>query len=259
MTSLRAMLSCIGVTTPNMSVLRDFLGFSRREMPTDPDTGAAAEVSLNAAVRGVRGPHFHANVIRVGYDSIPAAEREDAAEKLDYAVYKARNIYRQRGLGLGRVQHFVIDADDANGFDDIGSESEAGDLWRSWTIDNNGIDVFVVRTISTSDFIGLSPVGGSCTKRSQSDGLLGGGNNRTYDGLARTFAHEIGHFLGLSHNHGGGSGCNNCPPSNDGKSNLMAQTRCTTCTGGAGVRNSTLLTAAQGTTIGGHCSVRAGC
>jgi hypothetical protein len=253
------MLNCIGVTQQNVSVLRDLLGFTRGRLPTDPDPNSPARVSLNDIVRGVRGQHVHLNVIRVGYDTIPAAQQDEAANKLDYAIYKIRNVYRPQNLGIGRVQRFSVTTANAQGFDDIATQTEAGDLWRTFTVNNNGIDVFVVRNISASDFIGLSPVPGSCTKNSRDDGLLGGGNNRDFDGLARTFAHEVGHYLGLPHNHGGGSGCTGCPASNAGKSNLLAQTRCTTCPGAAGVRDSTLLTAAQGTTMRGHCSVQAGC
>jgi hypothetical protein len=258
MVSLRAILACVGVQQANVSVLRDFFGFSRRRLPTDPDADTTARVSLATAIRGVQGRHIHLNVIRVGFDAIPAATRPAAVDRLDYAVYKTRNIFRQRNLGVGRVQHWVITSAEADGADDIGSESEAQDLWRSWSVQNNGLDVFVVRTISAS-FVGYSPIGGSCKKGSKDDGLLGGQIDRAADGVARTFAHEIGHFLGLKHNHGNGTGCTNCPSSDAGKSNLMAQTRCTTCSGGAGVRDSTLLTSSQGNTIRGHCSVRKGC
>lgn len=258
MISLKEMLTCVGVPQANVSVLRDFFGFSRGRVPTDPDPNTTARVSMLDAVRGVRGSHVHLNVIRVGFDAIPAATRPQAVDRLDYAVYKTRNIFRQRGLGVGRVEHYVITAAEADGADDLGSQSEAQDLWRDWSVQNNGLDVFVVRTISAS-FVGLSPVGGSCSKGSLNDGLIGGQIDRNADGVARTFAHEIGHFLGLSHNHGSGTGCTGCPSSNAGKSNLMAQTRCTTCSGGAGVRDSTLLTSSQGTTMRGHCSVQGGC
>lgn len=259
MTSLRAILRCIGVTKANVSVARDLCGFSRGRVPRDPQAGVTSQVSLNQVVGSIKGRHFHLNVVRVGYDAIPAASRDEAVEKLDYAVYKARKVFRQRSLGIGRVEHRVVSAAQADGADDIGSRDEAQDLWRSWSTDNDGIDAFVVRMISASDFIGLSPVGGDCDKGGKDDGLLAGGNDRTFDGLARTFAHELGHYLGLEHNHGDGSGCSGCPSTDAGKSNLMAQTRCTTCPGGAGVRDSTLLTSGQGSTIRGHCTVRAGC
>ena len=252
-------MRCIGVDRANVSVLRDFLGFSRGVMPRDPDPNTTSQVSLVAAVRGVKGRHVHLNVIRVGFDAIPAATRDQAVEKLDYGVYKMRNVYRQQNLGVGRVEHYGITAAQADGADDVGSRSEAQDLWRSWSVRNNGIDVFAVRTISATDFVGISPVGGSCSKGSKDDGLLGGTVSRDFDPFARTFAHEVGHFLALSHNHSDGTGCTNCPASNAGKSNLMAQTRCTTCTGGAGIRDSTLLVSSQGTTMRGHCSTRAGC
>jgi hypothetical protein len=69
------------------------------------------------------------------------------------------------------------------------------------------------------------------------------------DGFARTFAHEIGHFLGLSHNHK-----SDCPSTTAGRNRLMAQTRCQVTAAG-----STLLTNGEGTTIRGHCSVQDGC
>lgn len=253
MISLRVMLTCIGVTSPNVSVLRDFLGFARGRVPTDPDTSVTASISLNTAVHDVMNRHFHLNVIRVGYDVIPAADRRDAEEKLDYAVYKARNIYRQHSFGIGRVRHWQINAADADGADTIASEGEAEDLWRAWSVDDDGLDVFVVRDITTTDFIGYSPIGGDCDKGSKDDGTLGGGNNRDFDGLARTFSHEMGHFLGLSHNHG-----DDCPTGGADRSNLMAQTRCAGSPG-PGVRAATVILADQANTIRNHCKMKAAC
>lgn len=262
MISLRSVLQCIGVDRTDVSVLRHVLGFSRGVMPTEPDPNTTATVSLRQVIQGVQGQHVHVNVIRVGWDLIPDSNLDAARDRLDYSVYRARNILRQRSLGVGRVQHWAITSAEADGADDIGSRSEASDLWDSWFVDNDGLDVFVVRTISATDFIGRSPVGGSCSKSGKNSGLLGGGNDHPLgaEGLSRTFTHEIGHFLGLDHNHGARDGCDGCPGTMAGRSNLMAQTGCAqVACGGPGVRDAILLTSGQGTTIRAHCSAKGGC
>ena len=249
MTSVRSLLGCIGVDTGQaVSVMGHMYGFARRRMPRDPDPNVVSSVSMLQQMHALQGPHLHVNIIRVGFDGIAAGDRDEAVEKLDYAIYKIRNIYRAVSLGVGRVEHFVVDTADANGRDDIGSEDEADALSDEWSVPNDGIDVFVVRNIS-ADFVGISPVPGSCEKGPDNDGLVGGESGRGFDAVARTFAHEIGHFLNLPHNHG-----DDCPATTAGQNNLMAQTRCALST-----RDSILLTSAQGSTMRGRCQVRAAC
>ena len=249
-TSVKSILNCIGVnTTQNVSILGHFFGFIRQRVPADPATGVTSQVSVLQQVQQMQGRHIYINVIRVGFDAFSGTAADAALEKLDYAVYRTRNIYRPVNLGVGRVRHYFIDTADANGGDDIGSENEADDLSDDWSVPDSGIDAFVVRNISDSDFVGISPVDGSCNKPSKRDGLLAGEIGRNSEPFSRTFAHEIGHFLGRSHNHG-----DNCPTSNAGRNNLMAQTRCSIST-----RTSVLLTSGQGSTMRSHCSVRNGC
>ena len=249
MASLRSLMNCIGAdTSGEFSVLRRFFGFIRSRVPTDPDSSVTASVSMLQKMRTLDGRHIHLNVIRVGFDLV--ADGDEALEKLDYAIYRIHNIYRPVSLGVGRVLHFFIDSSDADGADDLGSEDEADELSDDWSVDNSGIDVFVVRNISDDDFVGISPVPGSCNKPSKDDGLIGGEIGRDFERVARTFAHEVGHFLGLSHNHDDGE----CPTSNAGLSNLMAQTGCV-----PSIRDSVVLTSGQGSTMRGHCSVRNGC
>jgi Metallo-peptidase family M12B Reprolysin-like len=251
MASVKSILNCLGIDTGgDVSVLFHLFGFARQRVPTDPDTSVTAQVSTLQQVRDVQGQHIHVNAIRVGFDAIAAGDADEAAEKLDYAIYKIRNVYRPVRLGVGRVEHFVITSGEADGADDLGSEDEADELSDDWTVQNDAIDVFVVRNISDSDFVGISPVDGSCDKDSKDDGLVGGEINRGFDAVARTFAHEIGHFLGLEHNHDD----DECPDTTAGKNNLMAQTKCATS-----VRDSVLLTGGQGSTMRDHCSVRDGC
>jgi hypothetical protein len=139
------------------------------------------------------GRHIHLNMITVGFDTLSATDRQTAANKVDYAVFRTRNIFAQVSLGVGRVEHFVISAAESNGRDDLGSEGEADDLSDEWSVPNNGIDVFLVRNISDSDYIGISPVPGDCDKGDKDDGLIGGESNLGFESFSRKVAHELGH------------------------------------------------------------------
>ena len=253
MASVRALMDCMDIDTSGTnSVLRDFFGFLRARVPTDPDNTVTAEVSVLSQVRGVQGRHFHLNIIQVGFDLL--ADIDDAWEMLDYCTYRTRNIYRTRSLGLGRVLHYELLSADADGYDSIGSQGEARDMWEDYGVTNDGIDTFVTRTRSTGDSspgLGLSPVDGDCTNGTDDDGNWGGDiATRSFDGLSRTFAHEIGHYLTLEHNHDDGD----CPGTTAGQNRLMAQTGCA-----ISVRTSVNLTSSEGSDARGHCIVKNGC
>jgi hypothetical protein len=249
MASVKAIMNCIGVdTSGSRSLLFSLFGFIRGRVPPEADTTVTAQVSLLQLVRDVQGQHIHINVIRVGFDSMTGATLDAAFANLDYAIYRIRNIYRPQSLGIGRVEHYFINQADANGRDNIGSNDEANALWNEWSVQNDGLDVFVV--LSISGFLGLSPVEGTCDKSDKDDGSLGGHITRPPEGLSRTFAHEVGHFLGLEHNHGD----NDCPSTTAGQNRLMAQTGCA-----LSLRNSVNLTNAEGVDMRDHCSVKSGC
>jgi Metallo-peptidase family M12B Reprolysin-like len=258
MVSVKTVMVCVGVdTSARTSVLGDFFGFSRRRVPTDPDPATTARVSLLEQVRAMRGLHVHVNVIRVGFDGLTggAAALDAANDRIDYAVYRMRTIYRQANVGVGRVTHHEIATADALGYDDLGSLDECDDMIADFSIPGDGIDAFVVRNISDPDFVGkAAEIPGSCNKQDAEDGVCAGEIGRPAEAFARTFAHEIGHHLGLEHNHGGPPEC----PDAAGCDNLMAQTRCATSCGN-GVRAAVNLTAAQGTVMRQHCSIRGGC
>ncbi len=251
MASLRALMNCMAVdTSGNNSVLRDFFGFLRARVPTDPDNTVIAEVSMLRHVRGLQGRHFHLNIVQVGFDLL--ANIDNGWEMLDYCTYRTRNIYRTRGLGLGRVLHFELLSANARGYDSIGSNAEARDMWEDFGVTNDGIDAFVVRT-RNSGFSGggLSPINGDCSNGTDDDGNWAGDvSTRSFEGLSRTFAHEIGHYLSLPHNHPDGG----CPSTNAGRNRLMAQTGCV-----ISVRDSVILTSDEGGDARGHCIVKAGC
>ncbi|MEL6126948.1 MAG: reprolysin-like metallopeptidase [Pseudomonadota bacterium] len=261
MPSTKAILSCIGRdTSGSISILGHLFGFWRRRVPVDT-TGDRRSVSLRDTLNGLEGRHIHVNVIAVGWWDETAASLQDTARmKVDYAIMRTRQIFEQINLGVGRVNHYVISQGEADGADNINGAGEANELWEDWTVDNAGIDCFVVRTINISDpddrFIGLSPVDGSDDKGGKDDGLIagaidrGGAINSSFNGFARTFAHEIGHYLGRPHNHDDGE----CP-AGSAANNLMAQTRCITDT----AENAVILTSGQGSDMRDHGLTRSGC
>jgi hypothetical protein len=254
MISLREVMNGVGIDTGGeVSVLGDFFGFIRRRVPEEQEPSVRSAVSVLDQVRAVQGRHILLNVIRVGFDAIPAPDLDARHERLDYALYRMRTIYTQVNLGVGRVLHLAIETAEADGYEEIGSEDEADDLIADWSVPNDGIDVFVVQSII--GFTGkAADIPGKCDKESKNDGVVGGEIGRDSEPFARTFAHEVGHHLGLEHNHGGKP---DCPGTITGCNNLMAQTRCADDCGG-GVRTAVLLTSGQGSTMREHCSVRPG-
>jgi hypothetical protein len=244
--SIRDLAGCVGISGP-FSVLGDFFGFARRRLPPDP-TGVRVEVSLKEQITRLRGVHSNLNVIAVGSDQFTDGDYIE----IDYSIFKLRNVYRPVGVGIGRVQHWVVSTADANGLDTPTTEGDLEDLTQDWTVPNDGIDLFVPHNMSIpsngGQLLGRSAIDGPCDKDAKGmNGATCGlwGSEQT----ARTFAHELGHYFGLSHNHG-----DTCPTGTTERNNLMAQSRCAIST-----RNSVLLTSSQGDNMDDHCSIRAGC
>ena len=179
MKSVRSALAAMGIdTSRKLSVLGDLFGFFQQRVPPDPDPSARASVSLQNQLRALAGRHLNLNIITLGFDALSAHDNQEALNKIDYAIYRARNIYAASGLGVGRVEHYFISAGNLDGHDDLGDESEADDLNDEWLVPNDSVDVFIVRLISDPDFVGRSPKPGDCGKGGKDHGLVGGEINR---------------------------------------------------------------------------------
>jgi hypothetical protein len=154
-------------------------------------------------MKRLKHKHFHLSLVRVGTHSNGLLSPADE-ENLDCAVQMAREIYGAIGVGIGRVNRWWrIPLSDHTGFDVIDDDSEAEDLIGEWSVPGAGIDVFLVPTW-LRDTLGLLPKGG--------DGVAVESRAEEFLGTARTFSHELGHYLGLGHE-------------NDKPNNLMCQTR----------------------------------
>jgi hypothetical protein len=246
MTSLRDYAACIGVSG-NFSVLAHFFGFMRARVPPDP-TGITAEVSIREQIGRLKWQHIHFNVTRVGSDQFSDA----ANASVDYCLYRIRTIYAQVSLGVGRVNHFGILTADAQGLDAITTEGQAEDITDMWAIEGDAIDTYFPASMNIPSgngiLLGQSVVDGPCEGKDMLFemngsviGVFAGGD----EGMGRTCAHEVGHYLDLGHQNGD-------------PLNLMCQTGVALQNGGT-LRGSVQLYGWQGDDMKVHCLVRPGC
>ena len=222
MASVRQIANCIGVSG-NFSIRRDFFGYT---------TTVPGPVSLLTQLRLLRGSHIHLNLIRVASGGFSAGRLGE----INAALQSTRDTYATVKMGVGRVKHFSLPDPEAFVHQDVADNDEALALTQEWTIGNDGIDVFVVRTIAGSS-IGKSPTPGVCDK---DDGKEQTGCVCSIEDAAGMFAlslaHEVGHYLGLPHVSGS-------------PTNLMSPS----------APNGGRLGLAQGAMMKLHCFVRPGC
>ncbi|HJQ33108.1 MAG TPA: zinc-dependent metalloprotease family protein [Pyrinomonadaceae bacterium] len=239
MASLRQIAACIGISG-TFSVLGDFYGFFLARVPDDP-TGVEITLSLLQQIRRLQKPHFHLDVTAVGSDNFTGAM--DGA--LDYSLFKIRNVYAQAGVGVGRVRHHRVLSADAQGLDVITSEGEMETITDTFALDGDSINVLIPASMNVpSDggmLLGKSAIDGPCEEKDDK-GLNGScvgpwGSEQ----MARTMAHEVGHYLGLTHR-------------NDEPENLMCQSG-----KASSIRDSILIDSGQADDIKDHCLVHPSC
>jgi hypothetical protein len=188
-------------------------------------TGALAAHSLSW--RAPLGPHV--NIIRVGEENFTATERTRIFNALRNNV---GSIYQQRDMDVGTIRTFIITVAQAGGYVTINSDDEAEDLTGDWTVNNDAIDMFVVRNYVGS-VAGLSPVDGPCDKDAKGMNGLVVELDGSQTMLGIIMAHEMGHYLGLPHI--------------STTNNLMRPVAST---------SNTVITASQATDMKDHCFIR---
>jgi hypothetical protein len=170
-------------------------------------------------------PSVNLNIIRVGSESFTSADQTT----IDNAVSTMRTIYATVGFTIPVIENWDIGLAQANGRDVIDNDDEAETLTDEWTVPNRSLDVFVVK-LYVGTVAGLSAVNGPCDKDGK--GMDGSVVELVGGITGQILAHEVGHYLGLSHVNGDSS-------------NLMFPT----------APNGGVLTASQGDVMSRHCFV----
>lgn len=174
--------------TPDMTVLRDVFGYTR---------GPPETLSVKRQLELVRGQTLGINPILVAPGDFSDGDRED----IEYAIQFMRDIYAKVDVGIRKLNWKYIPEDhpDFNGSHEvIDSGDEAQSLTDDWRVDDDFIDMFVVRAANGG--AGWSAVDGACDKKAKNSLTgcvvsLNGGQ----DYIGNTFAHEVAHYLGLEH------------------------------------------------------------
>jgi len=184
---------------PGTSVAGDLFGFFRCQVPASPAGFGPSIVSLKDFLGAIRGPHINLNMIEWGVDQFNDAKDDE----MDFTIFRARALYAQVGIGIGRVQWFGVLTADAHGLDHPHSIDDAHEMMNGVNVANDGIDVEVPSENAMSDSedsaAGNSPVDGPCEdKDGKLNGVFVGMVDR--DGTPVNLAHELGHYLGLHHN-----------------------------------------------------------
>ncbi|MGH3875873.1 MAG: M12 family metallo-peptidase [Actinophytocola sp.] len=181
-------------------------------------------------------PHLDLNVIVVGEDRFTPAQATQVNDSLTVMT----GIFAARGPVIGTVNRFRITFADAGTLTIIRSLGDAQALADRWSVKNDALDLFVVAVMSDPKADGWSPVGGPCDKR-RTKGLRSPvvSLNGNAANSGNTFAHEVGHFLGLPHCEKDTSLCND-------PVNFMK----------ASSNSNTSVTQPQADRMRGHCSIR---
>ena len=225
---------------PPFSVNSQLYGYIFRDAAGT--VGITQPRSLKQQLQLVKGRSINICIFLVGHENdFSGVVTLANVISVQVAMQTVRDLYAQVNLGVRTLFWRRIGMADVGNYVIITDRPEAVDLTDDFSGPNDGIDVFYVQSILNAG--GWSTITGPCDK-DEKDEMTGCVIELSSSILGILTAHEVGHYLGLSH--------------------------ATTITNVMGVDSngdgigeldstSTNLTASQGTTMRGHCAVRGRC
>ncbi|MED5621969.1 zinc-dependent metalloprotease family protein [Ideonella sp. BN130291] len=176
--------------TGTLSVRRDLFGYPYG--PIDRD------LRIHRHIDNIRAKAINLCVFFVGHEpGFTGTFTQAQAISTQHAIDLMREIYEQADIGVRKIFWRYIHDADATSYITVDA-GEATDLTEAYSGPNDGIDLFMVQTIS--DAGGWSNSDGPCDKDDKGrTGAVVEVNTSSDDFLGIIVAHEVGHYLGLVH------------------------------------------------------------
>jgi hypothetical protein len=176
--------------TGTISVYRDLFGYPWGRIDRD--------LRVRRHIENIRASAINLCVFFVGHrPGFGGSFTEAQAISTQHAIDLMREIYEQADIGVRRIFWRYIDEDDVGTYLSVDA-GEATDLTEDYSGPNDGIDLFMVQTVS--DAGGWSNSDGPCDKdASGRTGAVVEVSASPDDFLGVLVAHEVGHYLGLVH------------------------------------------------------------